>query len=272
MRCSFLFSLCIRVALVLSGCGRHARLHAIKQDCSLQYVAAEIRRLARNGAGMRTVIFDLDGTLADTSGDLIAAANTCFVDMGAGEMLHPVKDAGTALRGGRAMLTLGLTRLERTHDADMLDYYYPKLLSAYAEAIDVYTVIYPGAMEAVDVLSSRGYGVGICTNKPEALADLLLQRLGVRDRFASMIGADTLTVRKPDPEPLREAARRAGGDPARCVLIGDSDTDHNTARAAGVPSVLVTFGPAGGDMAALQPDALLDTYSDLPDMVQRLIG
>ncbi|MEP5091171.1 MAG: HAD-IA family hydrolase, partial [Paracoccaceae bacterium] len=185
---------------------------------------------------MRTVIFDLDGTLADTSGDLIAAANTCFVDMGVGAMLDPDEDAGTALRGGRAMLTLGLARLDQKRDKATLDHYYPKLLAAYAQAIDVHTTLYPGAMEAVEVLSSNGYGVGICTNKPEALADLLLRRLGVRDKFGSMIGADTLKVRKPDPEPLREAARRAGGDPAQCLLVGDSDTDHNTARAAGVPS------------------------------------
>jgi len=114
--------------------------------------------------------------------------------------------------------------------------------------------------------------VGICTNKPHALAEILLQKLGVRDVFQSMIGADTLPVRKPDPEPLREAARRAGGHPDHCVLIGDSDTDRNTARAAGVPSVLVTFGPAGGDMAALEPEALLDDFADLPDVVRRLIG
>ena len=221
---------------------------------------------------MRTVIFDLDGTLADTSGDLIAAANVCFVDMGFGELLDPDKDAATALRGGRAMLTLGLARLNRSQDNEVLDRYYPLLLSAYKGAIDVHTVLYPGAMDAVERLKSLGYGVGICTNKPQVLADILLQRLGVRDAFDSMIGADTLAVRKPDPEPLREAARRAGGDPARCVLIGDSDTDRNTARAAGVPSVLVTFGPAGGDMAALRPEALLDDFADLPGVVQRLLG
>mgnify|MGYP001816883093 FL=1 len=221
---------------------------------------------------MKTVIFDLDGTLADTSGDLIEAANCCFVDMGAGAMLDPVADAGTALRGGRAMLMLGLSRLGRVHDTATLDRYYPLLLSAYEGAIDVHTVMYPGAMDAVERLKSDGYGVGICTNKPQALAEILLQKLGVRDVFQSMIGADTLPVRKPDPEPLREAARRAGGHPDHCVLIGDSDTDRNTARAAGVPSVLVTFGPAGGDMAALKPEALLDDFADLPDVVRRLIG
>ncbi|WP_298842180.1 HAD-IA family hydrolase [uncultured Roseobacter sp.] len=221
---------------------------------------------------MKTVIFDLDGTLADTSGDLIAAANVCFRDMGAGDLLNPATDAGTALRGGRAMLRLGMERLGRGEDEATIDRYYPVLLEAYAGAIDVYTQMYPGAMDAVAELGAMGFGVGICTNKPEGLAETLMQRLGVRDAFASLVGADTLPVRKPDPEPLFEAARRAGGDPARCILIGDSDTDRNTARAAGVPSVLVTFGPAGEDMAALEPEALLERYSDLPALASRLLS
>ncbi|MGB7240493.1 MAG: HAD-IA family hydrolase [Sulfitobacter sp.] len=221
---------------------------------------------------MKTVIFDLDGTLADTSGDLIAAANVCFQDMGAGDVLDPSGDAATALRGGRAMLNLGLQRLGRANDAATLDRYYPMLLDAYEAAIDVHTVLYPGAMEAVDALKSQGFGVGICTNKPEGLADILLARLGIRGAFASLIGADTLATRKPDPQPLFEAARRAGGDPTKTMLIGDTVTDRNTALAAAVPCVLVTFGPAGGDMAALQPDALLDRYSDLPQIAAHLSG
>jgi len=221
---------------------------------------------------MKTVIFDLDGTLADTSGDLIAAANACFRQMGVGDMLDPMADQATALRGGRAMLTLGMARLGRADDSAEIDRYYPVLLEAYGAAIDVHTVMYPGAMEAVEELKRRGYGVGICTNKPEGLAETLLQRLGVRTAFASMIGADTLAVRKPDPEPLFEAARRAGGMPEKCLLVGDSDTDRNTARAAGVPSVLVTFGPAGGDMAALAPEALLQRYVDLPDLTDQLLA
>lgn len=224
------------------------------------------------GVIMKTVIFDLDGTLADTSGDLIEAANVCFRDMGAGDMLDPAKDAGTALRGGRAMLTLGLKRLERAHDMDTLNRYYPLLLEAYAKDIDSRTVMYPRAMDAVEELKIRGYGVGIATNKPEGLAEELLKRLGVRDAFASLVGADTLPVRKPDPAHLFEAARRAGGDPALTCLIGDSDTDRNTARNARVPAVLVTFGPAGGDMAALDPEALLHDFADLPDMIDSLLG
>ena len=220
---------------------------------------------------MRSVIFDLDGTLADTSGDLLAAANHCFRRMGYGDVLLPEQDAGVALRGGRMMLTHGLERVGAYSEDTVIDYY-PVLLEAYAQDIDTHTVFYPGALEAVGALKAAGYSVGICTNKPEGLADLLLTRLGVRDLFASLVGADTLPVRKPDPEPLREAARRAGGHPDHCVLIGDSDTDRNTARAAGVPSVLVTFGPSGEDMAALKPEALLHHFDDLPNLVSDLIG
>jgi phosphoglycolate phosphatase len=218
---------------------------------------------------MAAVIFDLDGTLADTSGDLLAAANHCFRDMGLGDVLGP-QDAGIALRGGRAMLRAGLTRIDQLDDA-VVDRYYPILLDAYGAAISVHTYIYPGAMEAIKVLKSQGYGVGICTNKPAGLADQLLRDLGVRDVFGSLVGADTLPVRKPDPAPLLEAARRLGGDPRACILIGDSDTDRNTARAAAVPSVLVTFGPAGGDMVALEPEALLDDYSALPAVTAALM-
>ncbi len=223
------------------------------------------------GRGMRTVIFDLDGTLADTSGDLLVAANACFRDMGLGDVLKPGRDTALALLGARAMLKAGLERVGR-YDAALVRRYYPFFIAVYGQAIDTHTVLYPGAMAAVETLKAQGYGVGICTNKPAVLAEALLQSLGVRDAFGAMIGADTLSVRKPDPAPLREAARRAGGDPGKTLLVGDSDTDRNTARAAGVPCVLVTFGPSGADMAALNPEALLDDFADLPGIVTRLIG
>ena len=221
---------------------------------------------------MKTVVFDLDGTLADTSGDLIAAANACFRDMGAGDMLDPATDAGTALRGGRAMLRLGMERMGKPADDPLIDEYYDALLYHYARDIDTHTRLYDGAMDAVTELKTRGYIVAVCTNKPEALAHTLLTQLGVLDHFAAMLGADTLPVRKPDPEHLFETVRRAGGDPAQCLLVGDTATDRNTSKAAGVASILVTFGPSGDDMAALAPEALLESYSDLPDLVERLLG
>ena len=115
----------------------------------------------------KTVVFDLDGTLADTSGDLIAAANTCFRAMGEGDLLDPAQDGATALRGGRAMLKLGLERLGRGEDEAAIAQGYPMLLEAYAQDIDRHTFLYPRAMEAVETLKSDGYRVAICTNKPK---------------------------------------------------------------------------------------------------------
>jgi phosphoglycolate phosphatase len=219
---------------------------------------------------MRSVIFDLDGTLADTSGDLLAAANACFRAMGHGDVLG-AGDAGVALRGGKMMLRTGFERLG-IGDAALIDRWYPELLSAYGAALDHHTVLYPGALEAVAALKARGYGVGICTNKPAALAEALMVSLAARDAFGALVGADTLPVRKPDPRPLVETVTRLGGDPARTCLVGDSVTDRETARAAGVPSILVTFGPSGDDMAALAPEALLERFEDLPDLVERLVA
>ncbi|MFZ5961326.1 HAD-IA family hydrolase [Thalassococcus sp. BH17M4-6] len=220
---------------------------------------------------MRTVIFDLDGTLADTSGDLIAAANRCFVAMGAGPQLDAKADAGTALRGGRAMLTLGLGRMGALSEAEV-DRWYPELLRAYGDDINSHTVMYPGAVDAVEALRRAGYKVGICTNKPEGLAQNLLVSLGVRDLFGSLIGADTLPVRKPDPQPYEAAVLQAGGAVAQSCLIGDTATDRKTARAAGVPCVLVTFGPGDEDVRDLGPEALLHNFDDLGGVVAGLIG
>ncbi|PUB19054.1 HAD-IA family hydrolase [Yoonia sediminilitoris] len=220
---------------------------------------------------MRTVIFDLDGTLADTSGDLVAAANHCFRGLGLGDLLDAQRDAATALRGGRAMLRLGFSRVTGFEE-DEVDRQYPVLLAAYAEDIHTHTTLYPGAMDAVEQLRSNGYAVGIATNKPEGLAEALMTSLGVRDVFGSLIGADTLPVRKPDPEHHFEAVRRAGGDPQRSLLVGDTATDRDTSRNAGVPSVLVTFGPGRDDVLALDPEATINHYTELGPVVTRLIG
>ncbi|MEM6324466.1 MAG: HAD-IA family hydrolase [Pseudomonadota bacterium] len=219
---------------------------------------------------MRTVIFDLDGTLADTSGDLIAAANACFRALGEGDLLDPANDVATAFAGGKAMLSLGFERLGRP-DPDAVERLYPVLLGHYGEAIDVYTTLYPGAVEAVEALRAKGFKTGICTNKPEALAQDLMTRLGVRDLFGSLIGADTLAHRKPHPAPYIASVEQAGGTLTRSLLVGDTATDRETARAAGVASVLVTFGAEGDRVAALAPEALLPNYQALLPIVEKLL-
>ena len=221
---------------------------------------------------MATVIFDLDGTLADTGGDLIAAANSCFVSQGYGHVLDPVEDKAVAFNGGRAMLNLGYERLGIPADETVIDKNFYELIAYYEDHIDDYTIIYPGVENALQTLLKAGYKLGICTNKPEHLADMLLRQLGLRHYFGSFIGADTLPKRKPDPYPYEIAVERLGGDLARSCLIGDTKTDYDTARAANVPIILVGFGPMGQKIQSLNPDAILDDYDDLTSIISRLIG
>lgn len=217
-----------------------------------------------------TVVFDLDGTLADTSGDLIAAANACFRARGLGDLLHPVDDALIAFHGGKAMLRAGYDRMP----ADTLlppgaeDQDYHSLLGHYGDSIAVHTKLYPGVLQALDRLDDQGFRLAICTNKPGALAESLLRELGIRERFGAMIAADTLPVRKPDPRPYQAAVEGAGGQVAASFLVGDTETDRKTAAAAGVKVALVSFGPEGEAISRLAPEALLAHFDDLPDLAR----
>ena len=157
-----------------------------------------------------TVVFDLDGTLADTAGDLIGAANAVLARRGL-DGLDPVADAPIAFEGGRAMLRAGYARASAgmliPPQAEEQDF--PLLLSAYDAAIAVHTRLYPGVEAALQRLLADGHILTVCTNKPEGLADKLLRALGIREAFSGLVGADTLPVRKPDPSPYREAVARA---------------------------------------------------------------
>jgi phosphoglycolate phosphatase len=219
---------------------------------------------------MRVAIFDIDGTLADTSADLIAAANGTFAEAGLGRPLDRWDDRAVAFAGGRAMLRAGFERLGRPWDEVEIARLYPRLVAIYGAALDVETRLYDGVEAALGRLGGAGWGLGICTNKPERLAARLLERLGIARRFAALVGADTLSVRKPDPRHLLETIVRAGGVPGRAVHVGDTVTDREAARLAGVPCVLVSFGPEGG-AERLAPDALLAHYDELPALLERLV-
>lgn len=234
--------------------------------------SADLKTADLKTPDLKTVVFDLDGTLADTAADLIEAANACFIARGIGPVLHVDQDALIAFHGGRAMLRTGYSRVELPDIEALVEADYPALLRHYGENIDVHTRVYPGVFEALETLKAQGYALSICTNKPEGLAQVLTARLGLRHHFGALIGADTLATRKPDPAPYIAAVEAVGGTVARSILIGDTKTDRETARACGVASVLVTFGPKGRTIERLAPEALLEHYDDLPALVARLLG
>ena len=217
---------------------------------------------------MHGVVFDLDGTLADTAADLIAAANAVFVHLGHGPVLEPWRDAQVAMQGGgRAMLNYGFKGLGIAKSEQEIEALYPLIISSYGENLCVHSTLFDGCKEALQTLEGAGIALGVCTNKPGALAVPLLHELGIAHHFGALIAADTLAVRKPHPAPYLEVVNRLGVDVNNTVLVGDSVTDRETARAAGVASVLVTFGPLGEQVRSLDPDHLLGHFNDLGDLV-----
>lgn len=219
---------------------------------------------------MRTAVFDLDGTLADTSADLITAANGTLAEAGIGGRLDPQLDRAVAFAGGRAMLRAGLERIDAS-DEGTVARLFPRFIEIYGAALAVHTRLYNGVEGALARLDSEGWRLAVCTNKPVALARLLLDALHVRHRFAALLGADSLPVCKPDPRHLLETIAQAGGNPSRAVLVGDSATDRDTAAAARVPCVLVGFGPAGASVGVLTPEAIVAHFDELPAVLERLV-
>jgi phosphoglycolate phosphatase len=204
------------------------------------------------------VVFDLDGTLADTAPDLTASLNHVLVQLDR-EALSAAA-VRTMIGGGvRLLLQRGL---EATGGASelLLDRAYAQFMDHYRDHLCVGTRPYERADETLAELREAGAALALCTNKPEALAHQLAERLGWR--FDATIGGDTLSVRKPDPAPLREAIARAGG--GKAVLVGDSITDADTAHAAGIPFVAVSFGYSDRPVEALGAAAVVDRFADLP--------
>ena len=212
------------------------------------------------------VAFDLDGTLADTAPDLAATLNHVLAELG-----RPPVEAESVRHlvghGARALLRNGLAATGEASE-QLIEAGFPIYLEYYSANICVGTRPYPGVEAAMDTLAERNVRLAICTNKLESLTRLLVEALGWQNRFVSVIGADTVGVRKPDPLPLREAIARAGG--GRAALVGDSITDADTACAAGVPFVAVSFGFSDRPADALGADAVIDNYAALVETLERL--
>lgn len=212
------------------------------------------------------VAFDLDGTLADTALDLAAALNHALERLDR-PAIDPEQVRHLVGHGARALLRRGLA-MSGDAPENLVDQGFPHFIDFYAAHICVGTRVYDGLDAALDALRARDVKLAICTNKPERLTNLLSWALGWDGRFDATVCGDTLAVRKPDPAPLHEAIARAGGGVA--AFIGDSITDADTARAANVPFVAVSFGFSDRPVQALGADAVIDRYEDLVEALERL--
>lgn len=212
------------------------------------------------------VVFDLDGTLADTGPDLAAALNHALARLGR-PLVPPDQVRHLVGHGGRALLRGDLARSGGADEA-LVEQGFCFFGGHYAANICAGTTAYPGLEPALDALRARGVRTAICTNKPERLTHLLSEALGWAGRFDAVVGGDTLPVRKPDPAPLHAAIARAGG--GRAAFVGDSAVDADTARAAGVPFVAADFGFSEPGGALLGADAVIAGYGELVGVLERL--
>ncbi|MEH3107244.1 MAG: phosphoglycolate phosphatase [Sphingomonas fennica] len=212
------------------------------------------------------VAFDLDGTLADTAPDLTAALNHALSELGRPPV--PAEDVRHMVgHGARALLRRGLGA---TGDADeaLVEQGFPLFLDHYEANIAVGTRPFPGIEAALDAIAAEGATLAICTNKLEGLARRLVDALGWTARFPVIVGGDSLPVRKPDPAPLHAAIALAGGGAA--AFVGDSITDVDTARAALIPCVAVSFGFSDRPAAELGADRLIDDFGALVPALRSL--
>lgn len=213
-----------------------------------------------------TIAFDLDGTLVETAPDLIGALNVILVEQGmAPAPMTAVRQlVGHGLRG---MLIRAFAMVDRTITEDQIAQLRPRIVEVYRGRIARESHPFPGCLEALAALKARGARLAVCTNKPEGLARLLLDELDMTRCFDALVGGDTLPVQKPDPAPLLEAITRAGGDPARAILVGDATPDVGAANAAGVPCVICDFGYNDLPPAELGGDVVISHFDVLAEVV-----
>lgn len=214
------------------------------------------------------VIFDLDGTLADTAPDIHATANRVMAGFGFG----PLSFATVQGFVGRGLPNL-VARLLETHgatpDGPLLSPAIARFETEYLTAHDL-TRLYPGVREALRSLVQRGAQLAICTNKPHGPALALLGHLGLLEAMALVIGGDSLAQRKPHPGPLLHCVQELGR--ARAVYVGDSEVDAETAQAAGVPFALFTEGYRHGPVESLPHHRAFADFKALPDIVADMIA
>ena len=218
---------------------------------------------------MLTLVFDLDGTLVDTAPDLIDTLNFTLTRHG----LPAVRfDAARPLIGGGAkgMIERALAAEGRDCSPGGVDELYAAFVAHYAEHIADRSRVFPGVEPVLDRLGAAGHRLAVCTNKLEWLARRLLDALGLCQRFAAICGQDTFGIQKPNPQVFRATVTRAGGEPRRAVMIGDSPTDVRTARAAAVPIVAVDFGYTDVPIVSLGPDRVISSFAELPAAIDDL--
>lgn len=215
-------------------------------------------------------VFDLDGTLAETAGDLVGTLNVILVREGLPTL--PLEEARDMIgAGAKALIQRGFTTAGEPLDEARLQRLFEAFLDHYGNHLSEHSYLFPGVVGALDALTARGFLLAVCTNKVESHAVLLLEALGIAARFAAICGRDTFPFYKPDPRHITLTIAQAGGDPSRAVMVGDSRADIDAARAAGIPVIAVPFGYTDVPVTDLGPNAVIAHFDALAGAVDALV-
>lgn len=216
------------------------------------------------------LLFDLDGTLADTAADLCETMNV-ILDMHDRARVPAAHVRHLVGGGARLMLERAFRETGEAASEALLDRLLDEFLSYYGKHIADHTKLWPGVREQLDALEARGALMAVCTNKVEHLSRTLLEMLAIDRYFPVVIGGDTLAVKKPDPEHLFEAIRRLGGERADAAMVGDSETDVYAAKNAGLPVICVSFGYTRVPVAELEAEVVIDHFDAFPAALARVL-
>lgn len=218
-------------------------------------------------ADINVVLFDLDGTLVDTAPDLADAADHMLEALG----LAPAGEARvrTWIGHGVNQLVKRALAASGASEPELFEHGLKLYLEYYADHLTDRTVPYPGVVEGLTELVDRGLRLGVVTNKPARFTEPLLEALGLRVAFHAVVSGDTVTEKKPAPEPLLHAVRLCESSARKAVMVGDSMTDIEAARRAGLGVIGVPYGYNHGDETFFtSPDIMIQSLGELPALLE----
>ena len=211
----------------------------------------------------QAVIFDLDGTLVDTLPDLQHALNRVLQEEGLEALQR--EEARLLIGGGaRNLIDLAFTKRGIIADKNLIDRAFKRFVEYYSMELTVRSKTFPGVLENLLNLSKNGVGLGVCTNKPQDLAEKVLEELQIRHFFGdAIIGGDALPLKKPSPAHLLAVIEKVGRVPKNAFMVGDSETDVGAARNAGIPIIVVDFGYTKLKPEELNADSVISNFDEL---------
>jgi phosphoglycolate phosphatase len=221
----------------------------------------------------KALLFDLDGTLADTLPQLAKAACTACEACG---ITPPSYEAARTYVGNGVWMLLERCIMGRrdivqgTADKALLQRTREAFNKAYLAGLSRDYEVFPGVREGLAAFRNAGIKLGVCSNKPQMFAVPLLGHMGLAPLFDFILGGEVISRRKPDPAPVLYACGRLGAWPSEAMMVGDSENDVLGGQNAGMPSAFLTYGYYAGDPKAISPDVSFDTFGDLANFIMSL--